>query len=86
MSKVRKTRGSRPRRVYREKHTVIEKTSKSLKLHILCAWFIILCGLGVFFGGAKLQNTGLSMVGTGVGGIGVLWLIITKIRIWWNHE
>lgn len=60
--------------------TTIQLTSKKLKLHGLLAG---LCIIGGFFGaGISPENGAIS---AGILLVGMVWYVVTKIRIWWNH-
>ena len=87
---IRERKGVRaaPRVVAREipQATTIEKTSKHLKSHIAMAVTVMLFS---FMGGCvSVATDGKPVVG-GVlfllGMIGLGWLIVTQIRIWWHH-
>ena len=57
----------------------IELTSKSLKRNILLSLLVIFLGFVFIF--TKLSGLGWLML---FGGI--IWLIVTKIQIWWRHK
>ncbi len=57
----------------------IELTSKSLKRNILLS--LLVAFLGFIFIFTKLSGLGWLML---FGGI--IWLIVTKIQIWWRHK
>ena len=67
-----------------EKVQTIELTSKRLKKQLLLAVLTIIIG-GLFAVGGSGKSTP-----TTIGGflivVGVVWLIITRIRIWWYHK
>ena len=67
-----------------EKVQTIELTSKRLKKQLLLAVLTIIIG-GLFAVGRSGKSTP-----TTIGGflivVGVVWLIITRIRIWWYHK
>jgi uncharacterized membrane protein len=72
-------------------HVTIEKTKKSLKLQqllgLLCIVLgLVLVGLGVSTSeqGSK-EPSGLVMAGGPLFMLGLVWRIITRIRIWWHH-
>jgi hypothetical protein len=57
----------------------IELTSKSLKRNILLSLLVIFLGFVFIF--TKLSGFGWLML---FGGI--IWLVITKVQIWWRHK
>ncbi len=64
--------------------TTVERTSKQLKLHqVVSVLFIIVGGVWVY----SASNAGTSPgVGAWFLGIGLVWYIVTRIRIWWHHK
>ena len=69
----------------------IQETSKRLKLHVLIGTVLFLFSLISLLWLANIsddtETTGyyavLAMLGVLVGGI---WVLITKVRIWWHHK
>lgn len=64
--------------------TTIQETSKRLKLHTLGAIGIMILGLLWLIGTLQADSAstgapGLIMVG------GIVWLAVTRFRIWWHH-
>ena len=57
---------------------VIEKTSKSLKLCLLVGWLGLLAGIGIMIGGNMEGGTAVLI-------LAILWLLVVKALIWWNH-
>ena len=70
----------------------IEKTSKSLKVEQLCAWFLFTIGvaaIGYAMSHGLEQRTPLSRA-FGVSGslaaiFGFAWLVVNRWRRWWHH-
>ncbi len=66
----------------------IEKTAKSLKAHILIGVCIIIAGLVSLCGTAiRSAETGgvVSPAPVLIIVVGLLWVVVTKIFIWWRH-
>jgi hypothetical protein len=61
----------------------IEKTSKNLKLHYLAALFTMVVGCSMVFG-AEVQST--KNWGAFAWLVGVVWMVVTKARRWWQHD
>lgn len=62
----------------------IQETSKQLKLQTLYSGLLIAAGaFGVF---AAEPGSGGATVAAVVAGVGVLWYIATRYRIWWHHK
>jgi hypothetical protein len=61
-----------------DKTQTIELTSKELKTHILIGYILMILGFVVVSSEPNLGVLGI------LGGLS--WVIITKVRIWWNHE
>jgi uncharacterized membrane protein YvbJ len=65
-----------------EKVQTIELTSKGLKKQLLFAVLIII--IGILFAAVGGSTS------AGIGGflifVGIVWLIITRIKIWWYHK
>ena len=58
--------------------TTVQETSKPLKFQIILSWLIIVGGLiGLF-----VEPVTASVVLT----LGILWRVLTKIRVWWHHK
>lgn len=64
-------------------HTTIEETSKELKLHMLCAYLCMGAGAGWLFasGADSPSAAALALMVTGL-----IWHIVTHIRVWWHHR
>lgn len=64
-------------------HVTVEKTKKSLKIQQLFSIILIIASVILIImknsdgGDASYDYIGL--------GIGIVWLILVKIAIWWNH-
>lgn len=63
-----------------KKPTTIELTSKKLKLQYALSSLVIFLGLVILLMTGATTFSAFVMMG------GLIWLAITKIRIWWNHE
>lgn len=68
-----------------KQHTTIELTSKKLKAHYLFACLTLcVCTFLMFTHiGEHEEFTALYAMGSF---IGLIWILVTKIRIWWNHS
>lgn len=72
-------------------HVTIEKTSKSLKAQQLWGLLCIVLGLMMVGIGASSSQSGsngpngIAMVGAPLFLLGVVWRIVTRVRIWWHH-
>ena len=61
----------------------IEQTGKSLKLQKVISIIMALVGAGLI----GSEKGGMQMVlGWAMLDIGILWFIVIKIAIWWNHK
>ena len=67
--------------------TTTQRTAKRLKAHYAVAAVMVLVGAGLLVGGLSEQRdpqppaAGFILVT-----VGMLWLLVTKLRIWWHHE
>jgi len=61
----------------------IQKTSKTLKVHLILSIMCILIGLFLFLIGNK---NSMEIEGGILSTVGFIWLFMTKIKIWWNHK
>jgi len=69
------------------KPTTIELTSKHLKFHKLLSWVFILLGLiSIVSGSGEARDESIIAWGCLSGILGFVWLVVTRIRIWWNHS
>ena len=66
-------------------HITIERTKKSLKAMGCLFSFITIIGLIFLFPGLGKENYLLMIIGSLISLGGVIGIIITKIKIWWNH-
>lgn len=72
-------------------HVTIEKTRKSLKLQQLLGLFSILIGLsliGAAVYGREPDSKEMSPIlpmGSLLFLVGLVWRVVTRIRIWWHH-
>ena len=62
----------------------IQETGKSLKLHYILS--ISLWLIGFFTAMLSERKSLLFYTGIAIFAIGVLWFLITKFRMWWNHR
>ncbi len=66
----------------------IEQTSKRLKLYYILSVFLILIGAMLSLNGCSSDSSESNNIG--FGGllliIGIIFFIVTKFRIWWNHK
>ena len=69
-------------------HVTIEKTGKRLKGNLLLAYATVIGGIamvGVLAGSATGPNDTTPGIAVAAVGIGMIWVVVTKVRIWWNH-
>ncbi len=71
-------------------HVVIERTSKKLKKCVLAAYLLAIGGLVILCANSGLVETPEEhsfriSCGSALLWGGVVFWIVTKIRIWWNH-
>lgn len=69
----------------------IERTSKTLKGQVLASVLLLICGMFT-----TCVSTAIARETHGAGGVaqlgllmflgGLVWFIVTRIRIWWHHE
>lgn len=62
------------------KLTTTQSTSKQLKLESLIASAVLIAGVLI-----TIASSGPSPFGALVIFIGLIWFIVTRIRIWWHH-
>ncbi len=67
-----------------EKVQTIEQTSKGLKKQLIFAVLSVI--IGIIALGVSGGSSGGSFFGGALIFIGIIWLIVAKIRIWWNHK
>lgn len=60
-------------------YVTTQLTSKPLKAHSLISNLIILVGIIMIFNGLQGEGALLATVG-------IVWQVITRFRIWWNHK
>lgn len=63
----------------------IEQTSKKLKAQLIAAWLLIIIGFIILIISDQSQRVEAILFFSGFELLGVAWLFITKIRIWWNN-
>ena len=64
----------------------IERTSKQLKGQMLAAVGLMFGGCVTFCGSDKTGDGGLAQFGMLAVLGGMIWLVVTKMRVWWHHE
>lgn len=69
--------------------TTVQETSKRLKIHIIFSsilfWFGFLgFAAEIWHGNPPKQN--VLNTSTSVWGIGFVWYLLTRCRIWWHHK
>lgn len=68
----------------------VEMTSKRLKVHQALSGILFVIGLILVFKGcgeaAKQDSEGPLILPLIVMTIGFVWIMVTRIRIWWNHR
>ena len=72
-------------------HVTIEKTGKSLKLHQLLSFLFIVIGFGIATiaittrpkDTTEISSAALAGSFMFVGGL--MWRVVTRIRVWWHH-
>ena len=66
----------------------VQETSKKLKLQIIFASIVFWVGVVWLFSGFNTRQNGAEP--SGIAGmamnIGLIWYVVTKFRIWWNHK
>lgn len=67
-----------------EKVTTVQLTSKSLKLHLIFSYLIIIWGAVLIL--SSLLDDKNTAGGFLLALAGFIWLGITKARIWWHHN
>jgi hypothetical protein len=72
-----------------ERVTTIQLTSKKLKSQGCLSYAIIGFGFLLVMVSGKARESGdesLSRIGVYIIIAGIIWLIVTRIRIWWHHD
>lgn len=71
-----------------QKTILVERTSKRLKMQTLLSILTLLAGIVLTLLGATAENASPVILTAGVVGIlcGLVWLAVTKCRVWWNHQ
>lgn len=64
----------------------IQQTSKRFKKQIIVAVLLLIGGIIVIAIAADAKKYGLAGVGILATILGVVWYIIVRLRIWWNHK
>ncbi len=63
----------------------IQRTSKPLKLQGCLSMLLLCFGIAVFVT-ASSSAPAVGSMGIFLAIIGAIWVVITRIRIWWHHE
>jgi len=70
-------------------HVTIEKHGKPLKLQQLLAMGVLTLGIVLTFAGMGSVEGGRMSNMQATGGLatfaGIVWLVVTKVRMWWHH-
>lgn len=66
-------------------HVTIEKHGKGLKFQQLIAVCLLLVGIGLVFTNASEGGNNGTAAGVMTSVAGMLWLAVTKVRMWWHH-
>jgi hypothetical protein len=72
-------------------HVTIEKTKKALKVQQLLGLLCIVIGIAMVGAGISTQDPGsrepsrLVMMGSPLVLVGIVWRVVTRVRIWWHH-
>ena len=66
--------------------TTTQATSKKFKLQLLFAWAAIIVGGVWLFASPPDDEGAASIVPALLLTGGFLWLIVTRLRIWWHHK
>ena len=66
-------------------HVTIEKHGKSLKLQQLISVCLLLVGIGLVFANVSEGGNSRTAAGAMTSVAGMLWLAVTKVRMWWHH-
>ena len=64
--------------------TTVQQTSKKLKAELLLA--IGLASFGFLLLWLEGSSSQYGAIGGGLAAVGLLWFLITRIRIWWHHH
>jgi hypothetical protein len=77
----------RPRPVLVQQASVvtIQKTSKRLKLNVILSALVTIAGAVLSLVGMARHIPALVVIGVLAIVFGLIWEIITKFQIWWNH-
>lgn len=65
--------------------TTTQGTSKSLKLQSVLAMILLCAGIFMIYGQMQVGVTP-GVFGILLAATGLLWAVITRIRIWWHHS
>ncbi len=64
----------------------IEQTSKPLKRQIIISVLTLAVGILTVIIGASAESIPVIVAGVIVTLGGLIWLAVTKARVWWNHK
>jgi len=63
----------------------IERTAKRLKLNTLLSAICCVVGIIIMANGDSRADSAAGPIGLLVLFVGLIWFVVTRIRIWWNH-
>ena len=66
--------------------TTTQGTSKRLKLHSLLALALLVFGAGLVWASISAGAETPSPTGGVMAFVGLVWMIVTRVRIWWHHD
>jgi len=64
----------------------IQQTSKKLKKQIIFSAIVIIIGFIFFIASASSKSTSTGTIGVLLFLAGLIWLGVTKYKIWWHHK
>jgi proline racemase len=64
----------------------VEQTSKALKGQVLASVLLVMAGTFMTCASAAAEAPGFGAAAGLLAFAGVVWFIVTRIRIWWHHE
>jgi len=65
--------------------STVQLTSKSLKMQIILSLIVFFIGVLLFLNSFFSYGEGSGIYGF-ILFVGIIWFIITKMRIWWHHK
>ena len=66
--------------------STVQNTKKSLKLQLLLSKIIAISMLILGYGWSQTNNPSGAEYMVLTAFIGFLWYLVTRVRIWWNHD